>query len=304
MAVRHIGVRWGAACLALAAGIGCAPPLKRLTEQRAYDQALCAAAESSRHPQRDLEYVGTRLDADARPRLHLHAVPRAELESALGEPGRRLADQAVLVRAVVAIDGIQVDDFGLRIALVGPQGPVASQPASVEAIAALVGETIPGDTVEHIAGARELLLERFRERPLLGMTAAIFEASTLFLVPATVLTGHSIHTPPTAVEVLAAAPVASAVAGEAMRRSHVVHGDGQERASVWLWPRPADGELKLVLEWSYAAYGCAGRRPALLRPSLPHTEIVRTVTLPLPPGADLESRIHAAFGDRMRLVVQ
>lgn len=240
--MRRILAGLGVLVLALAAG-GCSPPLRRLTEQRAYDQALCAAT-GSRDPASDLAWVGARLDADARPRLHLHAVPRAELERSLGEAGRRLADQAVLVRAVVAIDGVQVDDFGLRVALRGPQGPIASQPASVEVLAGLVGETIPA-------------------------------------------------------EALAAATVAA----EAARLSHVEHGQGQEVASVWLWPRPPAGELQLVVEWSYTAYGCAGRRPALRRRSLGDGKITTAVVITLPPGGDLESRLNATFGDRMHLVV-
>lgn len=308
MAMRRIATVLGV--LGLAAGLGCRPPVKRLSEQRAYDQALCAA-QGSRDPVRDLAYVGARLDADARPRLHLYAVPRAELERSLGEAGRRLAEQAVLVRAVVAIDGVQVDDFGLRVALVGPQGPVESQSATVEVLAGLVGETIPADRVETFAGGRELVPERFRQRPLLGITAGVLEASTLFLFPVTLVTGHSRDvpdrtsvTPPTEAEVRAAAPVASTVADHAALLSHAEDGKGQETASVWLWPRPPAGELRLVIEWSYAAYGCAGRRPALERASLSDAEIGRTLEIPLPPGGDLESRLNAAFGDRMRVLVR
>lgn len=296
--------------LALATGLGCRPPIERLVEQRAYDQALCAAQMSS-DPRRDLGRVGPRLDADARPRLHLHAVPRAELERSLGEAGGRLADQAVLVRAVVAIDGVQVDDFGLRVALVGPQGPIESQPASVQVIAGLVGETIPADRVDAIEGGRDLVPERFRERPLLGIAAAVLEASTLFVLPVTLATGHTRQvpsrtsiTPPTDAEVRAAAPVASTVAEQAALLSHVEHGEGQETASVWLWPRPPEGELRLVIEWSYAAYGCAGRAPALERRTLDDAEIGRTLEIPLPPGGDLETRLNAVFGDRMRLLTQ
>lgn len=292
-------------------GLGCGPPIQRLTEQRAYDQALCAASERSRDPARDLEAVASRLDADARPRLHLYAVPRAELERSLGEAGRRLADQVVLVRAVVAIDGVQVDDFGVRVGLVGAQGPVPSQPASVEVIASLVGETLPEDDVQIVESRRELVPERLAKRPLLGVTAAVLEASTLFMVPVTEITGHvrrvpgeTIRTPPTEAEMIAAAPVASMMANEAARWSHVEYQEGQERASVWLWPRPSEGgETRLVIEWSYAAYGCAGRRPALRRHVLSTAEAVHTVSLPLPPGGDLESRINRVFGDRMQLLV-
>jgi hypothetical protein len=311
MAVRRIGAALGLWGLALAAG-GCGarePLLRRLTEQRVYDQALCAA-KGSGDPERGLAFVGARLDADARPRLHLHAVPRVELERTLGEAGRRLADQAVLVRAVVAIDGVQVDDFGLRVALVGPQGPVASLPASVEVLAGLVGETIPADRVDRIEGGRELVPERFRERPLFGIAAMALEASTLFLVPVTRMAGYSrmeeasmIRTPPTDAELLAAAPVASTLAAEAARLDRVWYDDGQDASSVWLWPRPADGDLELVIEWSYAAYACAGHRPALRRKPLPQAEVGRTRTLPLPRGGDLESRINALFGDRMHPMV-
>lgn len=227
--------------LGLAAGLGCRPPMQRLLEQRAYDQALCAA-QGSQDAARELAYVGQRLDADARPRLHLYAVPRAELERSLGEAGRRLAEQAVLVRSVVAIDGVQVDDFRLHVTLVGPQGALPSQPASVEVLAALVGETIT------------------------------------------------------------AAPVASLVAEQAARLHHDEAGKGQETASVWLWPRPPEGELRLVIEWSYVEYSCAGRRPALRRAPLADAEHGRTVEVTLPPGGDLESRLNAAFGDRMRLL--
>jgi hypothetical protein len=308
MAVRRIAIVLG--LCGLAAGTwGCRPPLRRLTEQRAYDQALCAA-EGSRDRERGLAYVGQRLDADARPRLHLHAVPRAELEASLGEAGRRLAEQAVLVRAVVAIDGVQVDDFGLRVGLVGPQGPIESQPVSVAVLAGLVGEDVALDQVEYIQARRELVRERFRERPFLGVAAVIFEASTLFLVPVTETTGHTRTepgytsiTPPTEAEVLAAAPVASTVAIEAARRSHLRYDEGQEVTSVWLWPRPPEGELRLVVEWSYAAYGCAGRRPALRRRPLDEAEIGRTVEIPLPRGGELETRLRAVFGDRMRSLV-
>jgi hypothetical protein len=292
-----------------AATSGCRPPLGRLTEQRAYDQALCAA-EGSRDRERGLAYVGQRLDADARPRLHLHAVPRAELEASLGEAGRRLAEQAVLVRAVVAIDGVQVDDFGLRVALVGPRGPIESQPASVDVLAGLVGESVALDKVEYIQARRVLVGERWRERPFLGVTAAIFEASTFFMVPLTEISGHirrepgyTSITPPTEAEVRAAAPVASTVAIEAAQRSHLQYEEGQEVASVWLWPRPPEGDLRLVVEWSYAVYGCAGRRPALRRRPLDDAEIGRTVEIPLPRGGDLETRLHAVFGDRMRSLV-
>jgi hypothetical protein len=227
--------------LGLAAGLGCRPPVGRLIEQRAYDQALCAA-QGSRDSARELAYVAQRLDADARPRLHLYAVPRAELERSLGDAGRRLAEQAVLVRAVVAIDGVQVDDFRLHVTLVGPQGAAQSQPASVEVLAALVGETITS------------------------------------------------------------APVASMLARQAALLSHDETAKGQETASVWLWPRPPEGELRLVIEWSYVEYSCAGRRPALRRTPLADAELGRTVEIPLPPGGDLESRLNAAFGDRMRLL--
>jgi len=320
MAVRRIAIVLGGLGLVLAAsgcgaslaagssGSGGSPLLRRLTEQRAYDQALCAAM-ASHDPERSLAYVGKRLDADARPRLHLHAVPRAELEAALGEPGWALANQAVLVRGVVAIDGVQVDDFGLRVALTGFPGPTDAFPASVGLLAGLMGESGPEDRVERIEGGRELVPERFRQRPLLGLAASAVEASTLFLVPVTLATGHTrqrpdrtIVTPPTDAEVLAAAPATSAVARAIARASYVDHGEGQEVASVWMWPRPED-DLELVIEWSYAAYGCAGRRPALRRRSLGNAEVVRTVKIPLPPGSDLESQINAVFGDRMRLLV-
>lgn len=306
--MRRIAIVLG--MLGLATALGCRPPIERLSQQRAYDQALCAA-HGSGDPERDLGTVAARLDADARPRLHLYAVPRGELERSLGEAGRRLAEQVVLVRAVVAIDGVQVDDFGLRVALVGPQGPVQARPPSVEELAALVGETIPADRVETFEGGRTLVPERFRERPLLGITAAVFEASTLFLIPVTLVTGHSRYTPdrtsvipPTEVEVRAAAPVASMVADHTALLHHAEDGKGQETASVWLWPRPPEGELRLVIEWSYAAYGCAGRRPALRRASLADAQVGRTLEIPLPAGGDLESRINAAFGERMRILVR
>ncbi|MCX4246213.1 hypothetical protein [Paraliomyxa miuraensis] len=292
----------------LVAALGCGPPLRRLTEQRAYDQALCAASERSRDPAHDLEWVAGRLDADARPRLHLYAVPREELERSLGEAGRRLAEQVVLVRAVVAIDGVQIDDFGVRVALLGEQGPVPSQPASLEAIASLVGETIPEDEVQRIESRRELVPERFARRPLMGVVAGVFEASTLFIVPVTEITGHTrrrpeqtIRTPPSEDEVVAAAPVASLLASEVQRWSHVEYGDGKEISSVWLWPRSlATESATLVVEWSYAAHGCAGRKPAMRRYMLDTAEAVRTVSWPLPPGGELESRINALFGDRMQ----
>jgi hypothetical protein len=305
--MRYVASSLGMLGLALAVG-GCRPPLRRLTEQRAYDQALCAA-ESSHDRAANLAYVGKRLDDAARPRLHLYAVPRAELERSLGEAGRRLADQAVLVRAVVAIDGVQVDDFGLRVTLKGPQGPIPAQPASVEVLAGLLGETLPTERVDHVEGGRELVPERFGERPLMGVTAGILEASTMFLVPVTLMTGHTrerpsrtTHTPPTSAEVLAAAPLASTVAVQAARLSHVEHGEGQEVASVWLWPRPVDGDLELLIEWSYVAYGCAGRRPALRRKPLGRAEAVRVLMKSMR-GGDLESRLNAAFGTRMRLLV-
>lgn len=292
---------------AMLLGAGCAQgQAQRLTEQRAYDQALCAA-HGSREPEARLDLVRQRIDRDARPRLHLHAVPRAELRRSLHEAGERLAEQAVLVRAVTAIDGVQVDDFELRVVLVGPHGPVPPQAPHVETVAALVGETIPADRVERHGGGRTLVASRFAERPLLGMTAAMLEASTLMVVPVTELTGHSRRTPATVTriapedaEIAAAAPVAWAVASEAARVSHTTHDQGQEVSTVWLWPRSEPAPQRLVIEWSYSAHGCAGRTPALRRQPLPSATAVHVIELQLPPGPDLETRINAAFGDRLR----
>jgi hypothetical protein len=304
-------MRRAAAGLVLAlAGSGCAVAVQRPLERRAYDQALCAA-DRSRDRDEALSRVGSRLDAEARPRLHLYAIPRAELERTLGEAGRRLADRAVVVRAVVAIDGVQVDDFGVRVALTGPGGAVASLPARVDVLAPLVGETIPPDRVRTDPGGRTIVAERFRQRPLLGIAAGIVEASTLMLLPVTQLTGHvreegprTVVLPPTEDEVRAAAPVASLLAEHAAALSHTRQEEGLEVASVWLWPRPTTDDVTIHVEWSYAAYGCADRRPALRRRSTGQVELVRTATVRLPPGLDLESRIFTVFGDRMRLLAR
>lgn len=302
------------AALGLAGLVGCAPPLARLSEQRAFDQALCAAQQHPRDSDEALDFVRERIDAEARPRLHLHAIPPAQMRRSLGEAGDQLVDAAVLVRAVAAIDDVQVDDFELRVLLLGRDGPVAAVPPHVERIAELSGETIPPDEVEVIAGGRRLQPHRFRQRPLLGIMSGVLEASTLFMVPVTEFTGHTrrvadevIVTEPTAAEVAASAPVASTLATEAARQSHVRYDRGQEVASVWLWPRPEPGQdLVLVVEWSYASYGCAGTRPAMRRAGAGGStaEVAHVVEIPLPPGPDLESRVAAVFGTDMRMLVR
>lgn len=295
-----------AVCVAAGRGQRLCPPLSRLTDQRAFDQAMCAA-QHARQPDEALRFVGERIDEQARPRLHLYAVPEAELQRSLGEAGARLAERAVVVRAVAAIDDVQVDDFELRVLLVDNEGPIAAIPPHVEQIAALTEETIPPNEVEVIASRRHVQWGRMRQRPLLGVGAALLEASTLFMVPVTEMTGHVRRTPgrvtviePTEAEVTASAPAASMLAAEAARLSHVRYDGGQEVASVWLWPRPSSGELRVVIEWSYAALGCAGSRPRMRRDPLSSAEVVRTVELALPPGPDLESRLAARFGDRMQ----
>lgn len=296
---------------ALLLSLGCASgQLRRLSDRRAYDQALCAA-HGSRQPEAGLEFVRQRLDRDARPRLHLHAVPRAELVRALGEAGGRLSDRAVLVRAVSAIDDVQIHDFRMHVVLVGPWGPIAAQAPTVETVAALVGETVPPDVVERYPGGRILVPERIAERPVLGMTAAVLEASTLFIVPVTEFTGHTRRVPDRVTRMLpdddalaAAAPVAWTVAREADRLGHTRYDQGQEVSAVWLWPRPEGEPLRLVIEWSYSAHGCAGHTPALRRRPLPSATVTHTVELPLPPGPDLATRLDSVFGDRMRLLVR
>lgn len=305
MAMRH---RLVAVALTLAASLGCGPPLARLSDQRAFDQALCAAQQDSRDPDEALAYVRDRIDEEARPRLHLYAMPPEELRRSLGEAGARLAEQAVVVRAVAAIDDVQIDDFELRVLLMGPDGAVAAIPPHVERLAELTGETIPPDEVEVIAGGRRFQSRRFRERPLLGVVAGVLEASTLFMVPVTEFTGHTrrepgdvIVTEPTPAQIAASAPAASMLAEESARLSHVRYDQGREVASVWLWPRATSGPLRVVVEWSYLAHGCASKRPAMRRPVGSSTsEVVRVVELPLPDGPDLESRLFAVFGDRMQ----
>ena len=70
------------AALALLACLGCRPPLGRLADARHYDQAVCATRFHSRDPEADSTALRRRIDLDARPRLHLHAIERTELEAA------------------------------------------------------------------------------------------------------------------------------------------------------------------------------------------------------------------------------
>jgi hypothetical protein len=288
--------------LALVTGLGCRVPLDRLVEQRAYDEALCAAS-MSRDSDGTLVSLGPKLDADARPRLHLHAVPRAELERSLGEAGRRIADQAVLVRAVVAIDGVQVDDLGVRVMLVETGRPALAMPASVSVLAKLVGETATLDEpFWHIDG------DRFWQVPMLGIPSPYMEASTLFVLPSKVVNGHSPKIPdrtttlPT--EVREQAPVAAMLVEQAALLSYARAGEAPETAGVWLWQRPSGDEVRLFVEWSYATYRCVGHKPTLLQRArrLDPVVVSGTIDIPLPPGDDLESRLNAAFGDRMRLL--
>lgn len=288
---------------------GCGPRLDRFIHDRAFDEALCGATHYSRQPERDRETVAEALDAVARPRLHLATLSRAELELAYGELGDQIAAQVVLARGVAAIDEVGIDDFGLSITLVGPAGPVEQVPVTREAVAALTGERLPVAQVEHVPRRRSLVLERWQSRPALGWIAGALEASTLFLLPVTEMTGHtktsggySIRTEPTQEAYLAAAPVASTLSIAAADQSHVRSEAGLETAQVWMWPRPADegAPLSLEIEWVYAHGDCAPPGVQLRRVHSLSADVRRRAIVPLPPGASIEARIEAVFADRVQ----
>lgn len=283
--------------------LGCAP-VERLARRGQFDDAMCAATYQSRDRERAEALVLEALDRRARPRIHLHAVPTSELEAGLKSGGARLAEQALLVRAVIETDEVHVDGFRVRVALAAGGRVVEAEPAERSIIAGYTGERLPQVETTTTPGRRRLVAERWIERPLMGAVAGTFEASTLFVVPITVITGHSRYEPgsttydyPTDEEYASAAPVTEAVfrAAQAARET-----SGNATAQVWLWPRPRTPDTRLVIEWGYQALGCESRRPAFReRSSEGSSELTRRVELVLPDGPDLASRINARFGDRM-----
>ncbi len=309
MSVRHRS--WLFPCL-LAGALGCHPDVEGLTEARAYDEALCGATYYSRHPDRDLPVVAAALDRDARPRLHLATISPVELEAAYGDVGRRFSEQAVLVRGTTAIDQVGVEDFGLSLTLTGPTGPILEHPPSRELLASYTGEAFPAGEVIERRSRRRLVQARWQKRPLMGWVAGALEASTLFIVPVTVITGHSTYDPggtsvipPSEDEVAAAVPVATSLARAAEEQSYMRSELGLETAEVFVWDRPADetAPLALVVEWAYATGNCTPRGAQLKRSYTRTAHVTRSVRIPLPPGPTLEARIAAAFGDRVQPLV-
>ena len=288
-----------AACL-----LGCAP-VERLARRGHYADAMCAARYQARDPERAQARLLDELDRRARPRIHLHAVPATELEAGLKSGGARLAEEALLVRAVIEIDDMEIDGFRVRVALASGGRVLEAQPAQREVIAAYVGEPLPQVETTTVPTRRRLVAERWVERPLMGLVAGAFEASSLFVVPVTVLTGHSAYDPgytvhdyPTDEEYAAAAPVTETVFQAAVEARET---SGNASAHVWLWPRPRTPDARVIVEWGYQAVGCVSSRPAFReRPSEGNAELIRRLELPLPDGQDLESRINARFGDRMQ----
>ncbi len=294
-------------------GLGCHANVEKLTDARAYEEAMCGAAHYSRRPEQKLELVGQALDRDARPRLHLGTIAPAQLEAAYGEVGRRFSEQVVLVRGTTAIDEVGVDDFGLTLTLVGPSGPIPEEVATRELLALHTGEAIPAGEVVHTPSRRRFVTERWGRRPIMGWVAGALEVSTLLLVPVTVMTGHtridpasSRTIPPTEDEIASATPVATSLARAAEAQSLARNDLGLETSTVFLWPRLEDETvpLSIVVEWAYATGKCTPPGAQLRRTSQRSAHVARSVRLPLPPGPTLEARITAAFGDRVQPLVR
>jgi len=296
--------------VAAAALVGCASPARRLAKSRDFGEALCASQFHSRQPQADLDYVRARIDAEARPRLHLHALTREELTQALGPAGDRVADEAVVVRAIAGLDDVDVSDVQLRVVLVGQSKAIAPIELTRQTVSNLTREQLPQAEQIHTRSHRQIDMERFARRPLLGLTAAALEASTLFIVPVTVFTRHSrrvgastVTIEPTQAEIAAAAPATAALLESAEQYTSGGRGMRDETSRVWLWPRFDDPDAKVVVEWTYVARGCVDARPRMRKSTTHAVEVTREATLRLPPGPDLPSRINARFGDQMQPLI-
>jgi hypothetical protein len=289
--------------------LACASPGRRLAASRDFTEALCASAFHSREPQAELSYVRRRIDAEARPRLHLHALSRDELTAALGPAGDRLADHAVVVRAIASLDDVDISDVQLRVVLVGHGDAVPPRPLTRQTVSDLTGEMPPQAREVHTAGGRHIDIERFHQRPLLGLTAVALEASTMFIIPVTEFTRHTRRTTgstvtvePTQAEIAAAAPATAALLESAEHYTSGGEGMRDETSRVWLWPTLDDPDATIVVEWTYLARGCVDRRPRMREPTTHSVEVTEQATLRLPAGPDLASRINARFGDRMQLL--
>ncbi|MEM6996355.1 MAG: hypothetical protein AAF721_37960 [Myxococcota bacterium] len=295
------------ACLCLS--LGCAPPLGRMLERRQFANAMCAAEVFSRDPERAKDRVRARVNAVARPRLHLHAVPKAELVASLGDAGALLAEQAVVVRALVSLDEIDVDDFQMSVALVDGVRTLEPWAPTRERLAGLMGEGLPQPVVEVVPEHRRLNRDRLRAHPLMGVTALVFEASTLFAVPLTEMTGHIERVPetrsvtdPTAAELAAAAPHTEAMLAKIQELTYRTGAVGGELSMVWLWPRTRGGAEQLHVHWMFSVHDCAGKSAAMRKVAGESATLVGAQSLPLPQAADLESRINARFGDQMLML--
>jgi hypothetical protein len=128
-------------------------------EHRRYADALCRARSPS-----EAEALVAAVERDVELRVHLHTVREEELQRALGEQGKAIAEKVTLVRAHLFSNTIPLSGFpsvNLQIGeerarnLTGEYSPSGEQAA---VLFALTGETIPGPStaVDTRALAREL----------------------------------------------------------------------------------------------------------------------------------------------------
>lgn len=288
------------AVLALAGLVACGPSLRRLQREHRYDQALCGAAEGAFPDEQVLRVVRDALG----PAVHAAVIPHERLARALGGDLPELAGHA-LVRIVVSTNTVQLQSFSVAPTLVRAGTSIASEPADHRHLAALFQESVPGPTTT----TPSAIGEAGRAIGTVGAVILTVASLGIFrgLLGSSSSSGSSTSYP-SQEEIRRRTPRTSAL------RDAIAHLDVPDHSYIGISddlsqriPRPlvarcdpGDTCSSLVL----VARADLASGPLALRLGLHYGSrcggLSESVELPLPPGASLDERLAAVFGDRMR----
>ncbi len=293
----------------------CAPTVPELLAKRELGEALCAVngyGQGAHHAE-----VMAALRDQLDPAVHVHGITAEELAPLLGDKAGVVAEAALILKVRYDARPVHLDSFTVQVSLVSASGAAPEQlevpPESYNAtpwldreqaralIAALTGETIPESEREYY-GPSALDNAADAAQAVATTSLVLLEVISLGIVPFVEIFGaeypaarpSGVHvTHPTDEEVRAQAPATEALIdlfrSDAWQR-WTRPGARYEHLQLWQRP-PNDAPIELVISaWYDAGSGDLGVECGEL-------ELLR---VPLPPGATLEERVHAVFGDRMR----
>lgn len=141
MSGRRLTLRGGAALLAgvaLVGGVGCAPSLTELLDDKHYREAVCAGFDEG-----DAELITEALARDADAQVHVHSVTRRELGPVLGGQMSHVDGRAEFVRVRFVTNALPVDDYHVTLGVAEVNGMYEASAASLTALVATTREALP-----------------------------------------------------------------------------------------------------------------------------------------------------------------